>query len=86
MGTDAKGPKDRTVGRSSADAPRVIYVPRGDATPERELAALTAAYAFVIERRGQDEAAAGSGDAVDGTQAEQLEGPHDDPAAEQGSA
>jgi hypothetical protein len=31
------------------DRPRLVYVPREDATPEAELAALAAVYQFVIE-------------------------------------
>lgn len=49
METDARNPADRRVGRSAADAPSVVYVPRADATPEGELAALAAVYAFALE-------------------------------------
>jgi hypothetical protein len=37
---------------------RVIYSPRPDATPEGELAALAAVYAFVIQAHEQKKAAA----------------------------
>jgi hypothetical protein len=31
--------------------PSVVYSPRPDATPERELSALAAAYKFILDRR-----------------------------------
>ena len=40
----------RGPNRPASDAPRVVYVPRPDATTEREIAALAAAYRFVLER------------------------------------
>jgi hypothetical protein len=38
--------------------PRIEYVPRDDATPEGELAALAAVFAFVIQAHEQKKAAA----------------------------
>ncbi|MDQ3316514.1 MAG: hypothetical protein M3522_04175 [Actinomycetota bacterium] len=58
MGTEARNPNDRRAGRGAADAPRVAYVPRADATPEGELAALAAAYAFVLDRHEREPTAA----------------------------
>jgi hypothetical protein len=40
------------------DDPRLEYLPREDATPEGELAALAAVYAFVIQAHEQKKAAA----------------------------
>jgi len=40
----------RGPNRPASDAPRVVYVPRPDATAEREIAALAATYRFVLER------------------------------------
>ena len=40
------------------DNPRLVYVPRQDATLEGELAALAAVYAFVIQAHEQNKSAA----------------------------
>ena len=48
METDAKDVKQDGARRDALDETRLVYVPREDATPEGELAALTAAYSFVI--------------------------------------
>jgi hypothetical protein len=42
-------------------APRITYVPRPDATPESELDALAAVYAFVLEAHAKKKAATPSG-------------------------
>jgi hypothetical protein len=39
--------------------PRLVYVPREDATPEGELAALVAAYRYVLFQRREVKRAAG---------------------------
>jgi hypothetical protein len=41
-----------------AGAPSVVYVPRAGATPEGELAALAAVYAFALERHEHEQTAA----------------------------
>ena len=38
----------------------MVYVPRADATPEGELAALAAAYAFILDRHDHKQTAAES--------------------------
>jgi hypothetical protein len=43
---------------ASPDNPRVAYFPRKDATPEGELAALAAVYAFIIQAHERKKAAA----------------------------
>jgi hypothetical protein len=40
------------------DDPRLEYLPREDATPEGELAALAAVYAFIIQAHERKKAAA----------------------------
>jgi hypothetical protein len=40
------------------DDPRLEYLPREDATPENELAALAAVYAFIIQAHERKKAAA----------------------------
>ena len=42
----------------ASDGPRVTYAPGSDATPEGELTALAAVYAFVIQAHEQKKAAA----------------------------
>ena len=44
-----------------AAEPRIVYSPRPDATPERELGALTTVYAFVMQRHRSKEATGASG-------------------------
>ena len=60
--TPPKAPAARaTVGSGSPPdigGPRIEYVPRDDAKPEGELAALAAVYAFVIRAHEQKKAAA----------------------------
>jgi hypothetical protein len=46
--TNAKDAKCESTHRDGAGDSRVSYSPRPDATPEGELAALAAVYAFVI--------------------------------------
>jgi hypothetical protein len=47
--TNARDAKCESARWDAAGDSRVIYAPRPDATPESELAALTATYAFVIQ-------------------------------------
>jgi hypothetical protein len=63
----AKRSASRGAVGSTPDDPRVVYVPRQDATPEGELTALAAVYAFLFERHQQRATAAEAGDAEDGT-------------------
>jgi hypothetical protein len=59
MEKDAKDERGHSARGSASDGSRLVYVPRGDATPEAELAALTAVYRFVLEcaqRRKANEA------------------------------
>jgi hypothetical protein len=56
--TNAKDAKCESARWDAAGDSRVIYVPRPDATPEGELAALTAVYAFVIQAHERKKAAA----------------------------
>jgi hypothetical protein len=56
--TNAKDAKCESARWDAAGDSRVIYVPRPDATPEGELAALTATYAFVIQAHERKKAAA----------------------------
>jgi hypothetical protein len=58
METDAKDAKRKGARRDAKDNPRITYFPRPDATPEGELAALAAVYAFVIGAHEQKKAAA----------------------------
>jgi hypothetical protein len=46
------------------DSPRVVYVPRPDATPETELSALASVYAFTLQRH-QDKQKGGAATAPD---------------------
>jgi hypothetical protein len=48
------------------DSARVTYAPRADATPEGELAALAAVYAFILECHAKKKAAEASGGEDDG--------------------
>ncbi len=57
METNAQNAKERPPRRADS-APRVTYVPRADATPEGELAALASVYAFVIQAQERKKAAA----------------------------
>lgn len=57
METNAQNAKESPPRRADS-ASRVTYVPRADATLEGELAALAAAYAFVIQAQERKEAAA----------------------------
>ena len=54
MGVDAKenrrGAERAGASGSSDTAPRIVYVPRPDATAQQEIAALAAAYSFILER------------------------------------
>jgi hypothetical protein len=43
--------------RGVMDKPRLVYVPREDATPEAELAALVTVYQFVLEHAEHKKAA-----------------------------
>jgi hypothetical protein len=56
--TNAKDAKCESARWDAASDSRVIYAPRPDATPEGELAALTATYAFVIQAHERKKAAA----------------------------
>jgi len=56
--TNAKDAKCKSARRDAAGDLRLTYSPRPDATPEGELAALTATYAFVIQAHEQKKAAA----------------------------
>jgi hypothetical protein len=56
--TDAKDAKCESARWDAAGDSRVIYAPLPDATPEGELAALTATYAFVIQAHERKKAAA----------------------------
>ena len=47
------------------DNTRLTYTPLSDATPESELDALVAVYAFVLEAHAKKKAAAPSGQEVD---------------------
>ena len=49
METNAKDAKCESACRGGAGDSRVTYSPRPDATPEGELTALAALYAFVIQ-------------------------------------
>jgi hypothetical protein len=49
--TNAKDAKCESARWDAAGDSRVIYVPRPDATPEGELAALAAVYRFLLDRR-----------------------------------
>ena len=54
MGVNAKenrrGAERAGASGSSDTAPSIVYVPRPDATAEQEIAALAAAYRFILER------------------------------------
>jgi hypothetical protein len=56
--TNATDAKCESARWDAAGDSRVIYAPRPDATPEGELAALTATYAFVIQAHERNMAAA----------------------------
>jgi hypothetical protein len=56
--TNAKDAKCESARWDAAGDSRVIYAPRPDATPEGELAALTATYAFVIQAHERKKAVA----------------------------
>lgn len=58
METDAKYGGARDARRSTTDDPRIAYIPREDATPEGELAALAAVYAFILKCSEQRQIAA----------------------------
>ena len=58
METNAKDAKCESARRDAAGDSCVIYAPRPEATPEGELAALTATYAFVIQAHERKKAAA----------------------------
>ncbi len=49
----------RRPNRPTGDAPRVVYTPNLDATPQGELAAIASAYRFVIERAQRSKATGG---------------------------
>jgi hypothetical protein len=49
METDAKDAKRKGARRDAKGNPRITYFPRPDATPESELVALAAVYAFVVQ-------------------------------------
>jgi hypothetical protein len=54
--------RDNTARRGAMDKPRLVYVPREDATPEGELSALAAVYAYVLECHERNEVAADVGE------------------------
>jgi hypothetical protein len=56
--TNAKDAKCESACRGGAGDSRVTYTPRPGTTPEAELAALAAVYAFVIQAHEQKKAAA----------------------------
>ena len=58
METNAKDAKLKGACRDTAGDPRVTYTSRKDATPEGELTALGAVYAFVITAHQERRAAA----------------------------
>jgi hypothetical protein len=47
-----------------SDAPRIIYQPRCDATPEGEINALSACYAFILQKH-QEKKKGGAATALD---------------------
>jgi hypothetical protein len=57
METDAKDIKPKGARRDAKGGPRVTYASRPDATPEGELTALAAVYAFVIQAHERKAAA-----------------------------
>ena len=61
-------PAARSNRKGTAAEPRLVYVPRDDATPEGELAALAAAYAFVIRCHEEKKAAAGADGGQEGAE------------------
>ena len=61
METDAKDAKHDGARRDALGEPRLVYVPREDATPEGELAALAAAFSFVIRCHEAKRAAGADG-------------------------
>ena len=48
---NTRGAEQARASGSSHTAPHIVYVPSPDATPEGEIAALAAAYRFVLECR-----------------------------------
>jgi hypothetical protein len=64
--TNAKDAKCESARRDGAGDSRVTYYPRPDATPEGELAALAAVYAFVIQAHQQKKAAVSYDEDVEG--------------------
>ncbi len=50
-----------------ANSPRITYVPRPDATPETEAAALGAIYRLLLDKHAKKEAARSSGASDFGT-------------------
>lgn len=58
MATDAKDVKRKRAWRDAEGSLGVTYTPRPDASPEGELTALAAVYAFVIKAHEQKKAVA----------------------------
>jgi hypothetical protein len=63
---------------------RIVYVPREDATPEGELAALATAYAFILKCHEQKEVATKAGD--NGNETGRVGEPLEEPSTREGSA
>lgn len=72
MDTDAKESMGQAARPGAAASPHLIYVPREDATPERETASLAAVYAFILERYEQKQIAAESATDASTTSVERL--------------
>jgi hypothetical protein len=62
--TDAKDVKPKRAQRGAKNNPSVTYTPHSDATPEGELAALGAVYAFAIQAHKQKKAVASAEERV----------------------
>jgi hypothetical protein len=60
--TETTNGRNKDARPRATNGPRLFYLPRGDATPEGELCALAAVYAYVLERHEQKEMAAKVGD------------------------
>lgn len=57
METDAKESTGQGARQDVPAVPREVYIPREDATPEKESASLAAVYAFILERYEQKQMA-----------------------------
>lgn len=79
-------PTYSTSDAPTSDAPRIIYRPREDATPEGELAALAAVYAFILERHKAKDIVPKSGDEENRTETGRAVEPSRESFAGEGSA